>query len=190
MEEFKSTYKPFFDYFKEKTDPKDIEVTHPGILDVPEDKNINEMPLEHFVKIAKSKGLSAVTKALMNLVRWNKDRNPKLSQWAKDTQEKVSKAMEKKESMEKHERYKRYFEKTDKIFLKEYFTDLIQSINRIRSNNIQGIIRELYNLDGVNSLIRNYNLRGGDFVESVASTLFYSGSFTDDDLNDSINSSK
>jgi len=33
---------------------------------------------------------------LINLVRWNKDQNPKLSAWASDMQKSVSKEMENK----------------------------------------------------------------------------------------------
>ena len=69
-------------------------VKHPGILEVPPDKHVMTLPDSHFITLAKKKGRGAVVKALMNLYRWNKKRNPKLSSWAKKTQEKVSASFE------------------------------------------------------------------------------------------------
>ena len=42
-------------------------VTHPGVLEVPEGKNVTEMPASYFVGLAKKKGRGVVVKALMNL---------------------------------------------------------------------------------------------------------------------------
>jgi hypothetical protein len=58
------------------------EVSHPGILEVPEGKSIEEIPKSHFEELIKSKGRGAVIKALENLVRWNKSKKPSLSNWA------------------------------------------------------------------------------------------------------------
>lgn len=77
-----------------------IEVKHEGILEVPEGKNVDELPISHFVKLAKKKGLSKITKALNNLQVWNKNDDPKLSKWAGDMIDKVSKKMEKEEKKE------------------------------------------------------------------------------------------
>ncbi len=57
--------------------------SHPGILEVPEGKDVQSLPLKHFQALAKSKGEGAVVKALMNLVRWNSSKNPSLATWAK-----------------------------------------------------------------------------------------------------------
>lgn len=88
-------------YVKEKDNMKEgveIEVKHEGILEVPEGKNVEDLPIKHFVDLAKKKGLSKITKALNNLQVWNKKKNPSLSKWAGDMIDKVSKRMEKKES--------------------------------------------------------------------------------------------
>jgi hypothetical protein len=66
------------------------EVTHPGVLEVPDGKDVQSLPLAHFVGLAKTKGEGAVSKALMNLYRWNKTKNPGLSSWAKSMQEKLA----------------------------------------------------------------------------------------------------
>lgn len=76
---------------------KKAKVKHPGILEVPEGKDVEDLPVSHFVALAKKKGRGAIVRALMNLHRWNKKRDPKLSAWAKKTQEAVSAAMEKGE---------------------------------------------------------------------------------------------
>lgn len=67
-------------------------VKHPGILEIGEDGVMSKSP-DYFIKLAKTKGKAPVVRALMNLYRWNKSKNPKLSKWAKDTQEKVSAAL-------------------------------------------------------------------------------------------------
>jgi hypothetical protein len=70
------------------------QVKNPGILEVPEGKTVSEMPASYFIGLAKKKGRGAIVKALMNLYRWNKNKNPKLSAWAKKTQEAVSASFE------------------------------------------------------------------------------------------------
>ncbi|MBO7212360.1 MAG: hypothetical protein J6V44_15340 [Methanobrevibacter sp.] len=77
----------------------EIEVKHEGILEVPEGKNVDDLPVSHFVNLAKKKGLSKITKALNNLQVWNKNDDPKLSKWAGNMIDKVSKKMEKNESI-------------------------------------------------------------------------------------------
>lgn len=78
----------------------EIEVKHKGILEVPEGKNVDDLPVSHFVNLAKKKGLSKITKALNNLQVWNKNDDPKLSKWAGDMIDKVSKKMEKEDKKE------------------------------------------------------------------------------------------
>lgn len=72
----------------------EIEVKNTGVLEVPEDKNVDELPIKHFVALANKKGLSKVTKALNNLQVWNKNKDPKLSKWAGDMIDKVTKRVE------------------------------------------------------------------------------------------------
>lgn len=73
-----------------------IKVEHPGVLEVPEGKKVNELPLSHFKKLIKKKGWSEISKALINLKVWNKNDDPELSKWADKTQEELSKWVEKK----------------------------------------------------------------------------------------------
>lgn len=72
----------------------EIEVKNTGVLEVPENKNVDELPIKHFVALANKKGLSTVTRALNNLQVWNKNKDPKLSKWAGDMIDKVTKRVE------------------------------------------------------------------------------------------------
>ena len=76
----------------------EIDVKHEGILEVPEGKNVEDLPMSHFEKLAKNKGLGKITKALNNLQVWNKKKDPKLSKWAGDMIDKLNKKL-KKESV-------------------------------------------------------------------------------------------
>lgn len=77
----------------------EIEVKHEGILEVPEGKNVDDLPFSHFEKLAKKKGLSKITKALNNLQVWNKNDDPKLSKWAGNMIDKLNDKLGKKESI-------------------------------------------------------------------------------------------
>ena len=87
-----------FTRLREKETPN-IEVKHEGILEVPEGKNVDDLPLSHFVNLANKKGLSKITKALNNLQVWNKNDDPKLSKWAGDMIDKLNKKLKKDESL-------------------------------------------------------------------------------------------
>lgn len=77
----------------------EIEVKHEGILEVPDGKNVDDLPISHFEKLAKKKGLGKITKALNNLQVWNKNDDHKLSKWAGDMIDKLNKKFDKKESL-------------------------------------------------------------------------------------------
>ena len=77
----------------------EIEVKHEGILEVPEGKNVDDLPMSHFEKLAKKKGIGKITKALNNLQVWNKNDDPKLSKWAGDMIDKLNKKLKKDESL-------------------------------------------------------------------------------------------
>lgn len=77
----------------------EIEVKHEGILEVPDGKNVDDLPISHFEKLAKKKGLGKITKALNNLQVWNKNDDPKLSKWAGNMIDKLNKKFDKKESL-------------------------------------------------------------------------------------------
>jgi hypothetical protein len=69
----------------------DIETKNPGILEVPKDKKVNELPLSHFENLVDKKGYAEVIRALTNLEVWNKDKNKSLSDWASATADKLKK---------------------------------------------------------------------------------------------------
>lgn len=73
-----------------------IKVEHPGMLEVPEGKNVEDMSDTHFQKLITKKGWNEISKAIINLKVWNKTRDPKLSSWADKTQERLAKWVEKK----------------------------------------------------------------------------------------------
>jgi len=70
-------------------------VTHPGILEVPDGGDVQSLGLKHFMGLAKEKGEGAVSKSLMNLYRWNKKKDPELSNWAKSMQERLASSYKK-----------------------------------------------------------------------------------------------
>ena len=82
----------------------EIDVKNEGILEVPEGKNVDDLPLSHFEKLAKKKGLSKITKALNNIQVWNKNDDPKLSKWAGDMIDKLNKKLKKDEAYGKRGR--------------------------------------------------------------------------------------
>lgn len=71
-----------------------IETENPGVLEVPEGKKVEDLPIKHFVALADKKGLSTITRALNNLQVWNKNKNKPLSKWAGDMIDKVTKRFE------------------------------------------------------------------------------------------------
>lgn len=82
----------------EKETPN-IEVKHEGVLEVPEGKNVDDLPLSHFVNLANKKGLSKITKALNNLQVWNKNDDPELSKWAGNMIDKLNRKLKKDEGI-------------------------------------------------------------------------------------------
>ena len=59
-----------------------IKVTNPGLLEVPKGKVVTDLPLAHFLKLAKKKGFAPISRGLINLVVFNKNKDKKLSAWA------------------------------------------------------------------------------------------------------------
>ena len=53
------------------------------VLEVPEGKDVMELPLKHFVKLVQKKGMKQVIRGLTNLEVWFKNKKPSLSAWAK-----------------------------------------------------------------------------------------------------------
>lgn len=89
-------------YVKEKDNMMEgveIEVKNKGVLEVPEGKTVDQLPMSHFEKLAKEKGLSKITKALNNLQVWNKNDDPKLSKWAGNMIDKLNKKLKKDENL-------------------------------------------------------------------------------------------
>ena len=71
-----------------------IPVKHPGALEVPEGKDVEDLGAAHFQALIKKKGWEEISKALINLKVWNKSRDAKLSSWADNMQEKLAKWVE------------------------------------------------------------------------------------------------
>ena len=69
----------------------DIKVKNKGLLEVPEGKKVNELPLKHFEDLVDRKGYDKIIKALNNLQVWNKNDDKELSKWAENTMEKLKK---------------------------------------------------------------------------------------------------
>ena len=61
----------------------DIKSKNEGILEVPEGKNVDDLPISHFKKLIDKNGREAIIRALTNLEVWNKNDNKSLSSWAK-----------------------------------------------------------------------------------------------------------
>lgn len=60
-------------------DTESIKVKHPGILEIPEDKTFDELPISHYEALEKQKGKPEVMRALLNLERWNSKKHPSIS---------------------------------------------------------------------------------------------------------------
>ena len=73
-----------------------IPVKHPGVLEVPEGKDVESLGEDHFKALIDKKGWEEISKALTNLHTWNKDKNPSLASWANGMQEKLAKWVENK----------------------------------------------------------------------------------------------
>lgn len=80
----------------EEEDVEDIEVENPGLLEVPEGKEVNDLPISHFKNLVGKKGYEEIIRGLQNLRRWNKNKNPELSNWADDMMDKLKKWVDKK----------------------------------------------------------------------------------------------
>jgi hypothetical protein len=78
------------EYVAEADEPQvKIPVEHPGVLEVPEGKNVEDLPYSHFAALAKKKGFGEISKALTNLHTWNKDKHPALASWADKMQQRL-----------------------------------------------------------------------------------------------------
>lgn len=80
-----------------------IPVEHPGVLEVPEGKNVEDLPEAHFKALIAKKGWEEISRALTNLHTWNKEKNPTLSAWANKMQETLGKDENKEEVKEDYE---------------------------------------------------------------------------------------
>lgn len=83
--------KSYLHLLKEASPKVKIPVEHPGVLEVPEGKDVEDLGEEHFKGLIKKKGWNEISKALTNLQTWNKSKDPKLSNWADNMQQKLSK---------------------------------------------------------------------------------------------------
>ena len=139
-----------------KEQKADIEVENPGILEVPEGKNVKDLPIKHFVDIANRKGLSTVTRALNNLQVWNKNKNKSLSKWAEDMIDKVNKRFEN----QKNESLNRLNEAT----LQDWQNIIVKEVyNVLSNNNIHTDVYEDSDSTEDNSFILCVEIDNGDW---------------------------
>lgn len=61
----------------------EIQAKNEGILEVPENKSVQDLPVKHFKSLIDKKGRTPIIRALTNLEVWNKNDNKSLSAWAK-----------------------------------------------------------------------------------------------------------
>ena len=135
----------------------EIEVKNPGVLEVPEGKNVEDLPIKHFVAIADRKGLGAVTKALNNLQVWNKKKNPSLSKWAGDMIDKVTKRVE-------NQRKNESLNKINEATLQDWQDTIMKEVyNVLRNNRIYGDVYEDYNFTDDNSFVMCVEINDGDW---------------------------
>jgi hypothetical protein len=59
-----------------------IKVENEGILEIPEGKSFSDMPMSHFISLAKKIGKGPVSKAINNIARFNENKNPSLAKKA------------------------------------------------------------------------------------------------------------
>ena len=52
-----------------EADVEDIDVENPGILEVPEDEDVMDLPLSHFKDLVERKGYEEIIRAIQNLRR-------------------------------------------------------------------------------------------------------------------------
>jgi len=88
MRDYLNNENDYLSILKEAAGVK-IPVKHPGVLEVPEGKDVEDLPYSHFAALAKKKGYGEIAKALTNLIVWNKEKNPSLSKWADKMQNKL-----------------------------------------------------------------------------------------------------
>lgn len=105
-------------------DTRSIKVEHPGILEVPVGKKFWQLPLKHFIDLAKKKGKAAVARAINNLRRWNKNRAPDIAKKAEELMNRLKanpqwQAITATESISETD-MKRYQELAEKLYVTDY----------------------------------------------------------------------
>lgn len=101
---------------------EEIEVKHEGILEVPDGKNVEDLPIKHFQKLIDKKGYAPIIKALTNLEVWNKKKNKSLSSWAENM---IKKLQKKNEEYEEESSY--YMDtKEEQVVSPEKMLDIIE----------------------------------------------------------------
>ncbi len=54
--------------------PASIKVTNPGVLEVPKNKKVTSLTKKHVLSLIQKKGKPAISRAIQNLLRWNKNK--------------------------------------------------------------------------------------------------------------------
>ena len=66
-----------------ESDTENIKVKNEGVLEIPEGKSFSDMPISHFISLAKKLGKGEVSRAINNIARWNENKSPETSKKAK-----------------------------------------------------------------------------------------------------------
>lgn len=135
----------------------EIEVKNKGILEVPEDKNVDELPMSHFEKLVKKHGLSKITKALNNLQVWNRNDDKELSKWTGNMIDELTKKYGKNESLKESSMYD-YYDVPDGAF--DMYNDMPTEEDEMwseLSTKQREIINALEELGYSGSLTRFFN---------------------------------
>lgn len=66
-----------------------IKAENPGLLEVPKDKSIMDLPVSHFKDLIDKKGRNAIIRGITNLEIWNKNDDPEISRWARNMKSKI-----------------------------------------------------------------------------------------------------
>lgn len=122
-------YKPIYESVKEKIEEKApaIKAENPGILEVPEGKHFWDLPLKHFIELAKKKGKPAIARAINNIARWMKNKAPDVAAKARELMDRLKgnsewEAIGATESVNPED-VKRYTELAEKLYLTHWLKE-------------------------------------------------------------------
>jgi len=126
-------------------DTRSIKVEHPGILEVPAGKKFWQLPLKHYINLAKKKGRAAIARAINNLRRWNKNRAPDIAKKAEELMNRLKanpqwQAITATESISEADA-KRYQELAERLFIADYLLNEKKDLTEKERNFIRDLLQ-------------------------------------------------